>query len=94
MQERKGPGPIGWIVTVYALCAVLRAVEYMVLRTDQTIFGEAFLHKLAGILILAAVLRFLSIRWGEIGFSPRAAGKYTLLGLALGLGVYVLAYGT
>ena len=85
--------PIQAILIVYVLCFALRALEYMVLRTDRSIFGEAFLHKLGGILVFALVLYMFSLTWPQTGFARRSAGRYTAYGLLLGATVFTAAYG-
>ena len=50
------------VLTIYLVCFVARIFEYFVLRTDQTILGEAFIHKLFGIIVICLVVR----RSGEI----------------------------
>ncbi len=86
--------PFQCMFFIYFLCFIFRIIEYMLLRTDQSIFGEAFLHKLVGIGILAWAVQHLSLKWKDIGFRNQHALKYALYGLLLGFGVFVLAYGT
>lgn len=48
MVKRNNVSPVLPVLLIYAGLWVLRAVEYLVIRTDQGILGEAVLHKLAG----------------------------------------------
>ena len=84
--------PITSILIIYVFCVVLRALEYMLLRTDQTILGEAFVHKLGGILILALAMKRLSLSWCNIGLSKELAVKKAAYGLLLGAGSFAVAY--
>ncbi|MEY8352904.1 CPBP family intramembrane glutamic endopeptidase [Lachnospiraceae bacterium 54-53] len=81
------------IFTFYMVCFAFRAIEYFIFRTDQSVIGEAFIHKLAGILLLAGAVSYLRLTWTEIGFSPEKVLNRLFLGLLLGGGVFTVAYG-
>lgn len=81
------------IITIYAVCLIFRCLEYFLIRTDQTFFGEAFIHKLLGIAVCFLMLFFFHIKPSEAGFCVRRAPKYLLCGSILGISVYILAYG-
>lgn len=93
MEKEKKICSFGFILGIYILCFIFRGFEYLVLRTDQSILGEAFIHKLIGIFILFLALRYQSIYWKDIGFAPTQIGKSIVLGLGLGILVFIPAYG-
>ena len=85
--------PVLFILGFYTICWVFRGIEYFILRTDQTIFGEAFIHKLVGIALLFVVLGVVGYKWQDIGFRINQLIRDTGKGVLLGGGVFILAYG-
>lgn len=92
MKQKAKPFTI--LFVVYLACYAVRMAELMLLRTDQSFFGEAFIQKIAGIVLLILANRYAGYTWEDIGFVRAGAGRGTLLGLALGLGVFAVAYAT
>lgn len=86
--------PIAFILVFYLLCFVFRIIEYLVLRTDQSIIGEALIHKLIGIGLLTAVLWLIRYQWRAIGFVANRAVKGVCFGLLFGGVVFAIAYGS
>ncbi|WP_308684965.1 type II CAAX endopeptidase family protein [Stomatobaculum longum] len=84
--------PLSAVLKIYLICCIFRAIEYFILRTDQTIFGEAFVHKLAGIFILFAGIKLFKFKAKEIGFDKDKTIQYIAKGLAFGAVTFILAY--
>lgn len=89
--ERPLPFMLFW--GTYLLCYAFRILEYFILRTDQTLVGEAIVHKLMGIVVLFAVTAWRKLTITQIGFVREKVFGNLLKGLAFGCGVFVLAYG-
>ena len=82
------------VILIYLVCFAFRLIEYFVIRTDETFFGEAFIHKLLGIAVLVVSARLLSCRAGELGFTAGHAVRNILAGFCLGFACYAVAYGS
>lgn len=91
MLNQKKTIPV--VMIIYLLCFVFRIWEYFVLRTDRTFWGEAFIHKLIGIVILCAAVKGLSFTFKEIGFSKERVLSDLGKGLLFGISIFAIAYG-
>ena len=80
------------VLLIYLICFTFRFIEYFFIRTDSTFFGEAFIHKLLGIMVLFVSARLFLIKPAELGFSRTKLPQNLLAGFLLGLGCYTLAY--
>ena len=81
------------VLIIYVICFAFRALEYFVIRTDQTFFGEAFIHKLIGIGLLVGAIFIFRYRFEDVGFKTGKAFYDILKGLIFGLIVFTIAYG-
>ena len=82
------------VLIIYVICFAFRAIEYFAIRTDQTFFGELFIHKLIGIGILIAATFVFHYKFDEIGFKTGKSFLDILKGLTFGIVVFIVAYGT
>ena len=90
---KKIKNPLLTVTAIYILCFVFRLAEYFIIRTDQTFWGEAFLHKLMGILILYAAVKVFSSGMEYIGFTKKGVFTHLAMGLLFGFAMFALAYG-
>ena len=68
-------------------------LEYFILRTDKTFFGEAFIHKILGIIVLYIVAKSMSFNCKNIGFTRKKVIFYLRQGFLFGIFVYSISYG-
>ena len=60
MENTKKPHSVLlFVIVIYALCFGFRLWEYFILRTDKTWIGEAIVHKLLGIVMLAIIIKII-----------------------------------
>ena len=77
---------------IFTVCSFARLIEYFIIRTDETVISENFLHKLFGIILLAIILRSLQSNWESIGFIRNGIISGIVKGFALGGFCFVVAY--
>lgn len=93
MISNKKSNLIGYVAGVFCICFVFRFIEYMLIQTDRSILGEAFIHKLLGIAVMSVMLKLLQLKLSDIGFTKKAVLKSTCFGLIIGIAAFVIAYG-
>ncbi|EPF25551.1 hypothetical protein HMPREF1221_02101 [Treponema socranskii subsp. paredis ATCC 35535] len=84
--------PLSVCIALYLLCYAFRLWEYFVLKTDESVIGENFIHKACGVVVIFAALFASGLHWRDIGFVRAGRLKNIGFGLALGFGFYTIAY--
>ncbi len=79
-----------WVI--FAILILVHGTEAIVLRMDETVFGENFINKVFGILVIFIVLRCLDQKWSDIGFAGYGFLKYTGIGLLIALCSFAISY--
>ena len=92
MEKRIKHRPIFSCVIIFLICAMARFLEYFLIRTDETVLSENFLHKAFGILILAIALYSSHCKWKDVGFTKDGIVFGILKGTLLGLCCFAVAY--
>jgi membrane protease YdiL (CAAX protease family) len=85
-------GPIRFILIFFLIAISIRVFDSLVLRTDESVIGELFTHKLFGILMMGIALYLLKLKWRDIGFAAPRFGRGILIGLCIGIPAYAIAY--
>ncbi len=84
--------PILSCTIIFLICGIARLIEYFVIRTDETIISENFLHKVFGIIVLTLMLYLLHYNRQSIGFTKHNMLSGIVKGLALGTCCFIIAY--
>ena len=92
MGETVRKRPVLSCAVLFAVCCLVRLIEYFVIRTDETVIAENFIHKVFGIILLALVLHSLRTGWQGIGFTRSGAASGLVKGLLLGSCCFAAAY--
>ena len=77
---------------MFILLMIIRVIEIIFVKTDQTWIGENILHKICCILLIWIVLDMLRLHWSDLGFSKKGLFTGLKYGLALGISTFFLSY--
>ncbi len=77
---------------IFVILIFVHGFEAIVLRTDETVFGENFINKVFGIFVVFIVLRILKWKWSDIGFAKKGFVKNTGMGLLIALCSFIVSY--
>ena len=83
---------INVISKMFILLMIIRTIEIIFVKTDQTWVGENILHKICCILLVWIALDLLRLHWSDLGFSKKGLFTGLKYGLALGISTFFLSY--
>lgn len=89
MEKGKAIKVIGML---FILLMMIRVMEILFVKTDQTWIGENILHKICCIMLIGIVLDLLGLHWDDLGFSKKGLFTGLKYGLALGISTFFLSY--
>lgn len=89
MKKRRTIRIIGLI---FLLLMIIRTIEIIFVKTDQTWIGENILHKICCILLVWIALDMLRLHPNDLGFAKKGLFTGLKYGLALGISTFFLAY--
>lgn len=82
-----------YIILIYLACSIIKDIEFLIIKTDQTILAENIICKLFCILLIFVFIHFYGWKWSSLGFSKNGFFKGMISGFALGLGTFAVSYG-
>ena len=53
-------------IIIFTICLIIRTIEVIFIRTDETIFAECFINKVFGIILLFIILHSLNWKWKDM----------------------------
>ena len=94
MNDRIRKNTVISCLIIFAILIFVHGIEAIVLRMDETVFGENFINKVFGILVVFIMLRCLDWKWSDIGFSKTGFIRGIGLGLLIAVCSFVISYST
>ena len=94
MKNRILSNTIRSCLHIFTVLIVVHAFEAIVLRMDETFFGENFINKVFGIVVIFTVLKILNWKWVDIGFKRDGLAKGIVIGFSLAAMSFTVAYVT
>lgn len=80
------------ISTIFIMLMIVRSMEIIFVKTDQTWIGENIIHKICCILLIAIILSILGLGWKDIGFSLNGFFNGLKYGIILGVSTFFISY--
>lgn len=80
------------IGVLFCLCSMMEYIEFLFVRTDQTIIADNIGTKIFCILAIVIMLKYSNLKFADIGFRTKKIIKSILYGLALGVITLGISY--
>lgn len=93
MGEKIKNKPVAACWIMFAILILVHGFEAIVLRMDETFFGENFINKVFGIVLIFVVLALVKWAPKDIGFTAKNFLRNIGIGFLLAAVVFVIAYG-
>lgn len=77
---------------IFIILLLVHSTEAIFIRMDETFFGENFINKIFGIILLGIILNIIGWNWADIGFKKENILKNIGIGFSLGLLTFLIAY--
>lgn len=81
------------ILILFLLCSIVEYIEFLYIRSDQTILADNILTKLFCIAIILLGMKVYHLKANDIGFRNTHILRNVGLGLALGILTFTISYG-
>lgn len=89
---QKNNNTLSKIFVIFAACSLCEYIEFLFIRTDQTMLADNIGTKIFCILAVAIMLKYSGLRLTDIGFRAKGILKSILSGLALGVITFGVSY--
>ena len=78
---------------LFVLCSIVEYIEFLFIRTDQTIIADNVFTKIFCIIATLVVMKINGIKIRDLGFKNNKVIKYLGCGLGLGMLTFAISYG-